>query len=92
MLFVGLSNAKPPSVVLGRLAVARMGATGFEQSPPNPENTSFPSSSAAKSGAVLPDFVASDPNLRELIKAWPSLPEAVRTGIVAMVRSVFPER
>jgi len=32
-----------------------------------------------------------DDDLRALIEAWPSLPHAVRVGILAMVRSAIKE-
>ena len=34
-----------------------------------------------------PDSAVSDPDLRLLIEAWPALPEALRAGIMAMVRA-----
>ena len=33
----------------------------------------------------------SDPNLKELIDTWSSLPEPVRVGIIAMVKAATPE-
>jgi hypothetical protein len=44
---------------------------------------------AAKSGAVPAVTIPDDPALQRLIEAWPRLPEAVRTGIVSMVRSLL---
>jgi hypothetical protein len=44
---------------------------------------------AAKSGAVPAVTIPDDPDLQLLIEAWPRLPEAVRTGIVSMVRSLL---
>ena len=38
----------------------------------------------ARNGALLPQ---NDARLAELVKAWPSLPEDLRAGIVAMVRA-----
>src|SRR5271157_612142 len=33
------------------------------------------------------DCVASDPGLAEIMDAWPKLPEAIRAGMLAMVRA-----
>ena len=37
---------------------------------------------------LLTDFSRKWPDLAAVISAWPDLPEAVRAGIVAMVRTV----
>ena len=42
--------------------------------------------SGAESGAVSEKAEALDADLRELAQAWPSLPEAMRAGILAMIR------
>ncbi len=44
-------------------------------------------SSGAKSGA--PSFLTptTDPNLLTLIEAWPTLPEALKIGILAMIKT-----
>lgn len=36
---------------------------------------------------AAPDAPPSDPDLAALAAAWPTLPEAVKAGIVAMVRA-----
>jgi hypothetical protein len=41
----------------------------------------------AKSGAPTPIKPTIDPDLAALIDAWPTLPEAIRAGIVALVRA-----
>jgi hypothetical protein len=41
----------------------------------------------AKSGAVYSNLEPIDPDLQRLINAWPDLPEAIRVGVLAMVRS-----
>lgn len=41
-------------------------------------------STMARNGALLPQ---KDARLAELAEAWPSLPEALRAGIVAMVQA-----
>ncbi len=41
----------------------------------------------AESGAVGAESAPADPDLQRLIDAWPTLPDAVRAGIAAMVRA-----
>jgi len=50
-------------------------------------NTANPAPGGAKSGALIPKKPATDPALAALIDAWPTLPEAIRAGILAMVRA-----
>jgi hypothetical protein len=45
--------------------------------------------SGAKSGATKPNPEI-DPTLATVISAWPTLPEAIRAGIVAMVKASAP--
>ena len=44
--------------------------------------------SSAESDAVGAQMAPIHPELGKVIKAWPTLPEAVRAGIVAMVEAV----
>jgi len=37
---------------------------------------------------IAPNQADVDPNLTAIIKAWPTLPEAVKAGILAMVQAV----
>jgi hypothetical protein len=60
---------------------------GIEPPPSSPENTAFPAQRGAKSGAPTPTRPNIDPALAALIDAWPTLPEAIRAGILAMVRA-----
>ena len=46
-----------------------------------------PESSGALSGADKPIFEHFDPDLQQVIDAWADLPEAVKTGILAMVNA-----
>jgi len=43
--------------------------------------------SAAESGAISPDTDHFDPGLALVVERWTDLPEAIRAGIVAMVRA-----
>ena len=47
---------------------------------------------AAESGAFGPENASIDPDLRAVVDAWPTLPEPVRVGIVALVRAAQPAR
>ena len=62
----------------------RMEAAGIEPPQENPRKTALLASGGAKCGALTPD-------LAELIDAWPTLPEAIRAGILAMVRAAREE-
>jgi hypothetical protein len=44
-------------------------------------------SGGAKSGANEPKSASLPPDLAELLMAWPALPDAIKTGIMAMIRS-----
>jgi hypothetical protein len=73
-----------------------MGPGGFEPTPKTPRKTHISAQGGALSGArggarLLPEDTG-DPDLQQLIDAWPTLPEAVKAGIMAMIRSACPER
>jgi hypothetical protein len=36
--------------------------------------------------------VITDPNLAEVVQAWPDLPEAIKAGIVALVKASVPSQ
>ena len=40
---------------------------------------------------LLHDTCQTDPDLARIVDAWPTLPEAVRAGIVAMVKAALPD-
>lgn len=44
-------------------------------------------SGGAESGADSDDFAQIDPDLAMLLDAWPTLPEPVKAGILAMVKA-----
>ncbi len=62
-----------------------MSATGLEHLAQTPEKTSNPKASGAESGAVGDEIGPIEPDLRRIIEAWPKLPDALKTGIMAMV-------
>jgi hypothetical protein len=51
-------------------------------------NEGFPDESGAESGALDAEIEPKDPELGAIIDAWPTLPEALKAGILAMVRTV----
>jgi len=68
-----------------------MGGRGLEPIEKSSENPGVPSQGGAKSGALgareaLQDG-PQDPDLQAVVDAWPDLPEALKTGILAMVRA-----
>ena len=60
---------------------------GIEPLANSPENTANPAPGGAKNGALTSTSPTIDPALAALIDAWPTLPEAIRAGILAMVRA-----
>jgi hypothetical protein len=46
-----------------------------------------PREGAAKSGAVYPSFVPTDPVLARLIDAWPTLPPHIKNAVLALIES-----
>jgi hypothetical protein len=70
-----------------------MGDTGLEHPPESPEITAFSKSRDAESDAPrAPEPVADDrpptagdSDLRRVVEAWPTLPEPVKAGILAMI-------
>ena len=72
---------------------------GLESDSTTPNLTSHlrqsPTEGAAQSGAHATEPRRLDPDLLMLVERWAALPEALRAGIVAMVRAalaVHPER
>jgi hypothetical protein len=58
---------------------------GVERPPQNIGKTPVFQTGGANSGALSPDFVEIDPDLQRIVNAWPTLPEAMRAGILAMI-------
>ena len=60
---------------------------GVEPTPDSLGNATIPAQGGAVSGALAPQQPVIDPALAALIDAWPTLPEAIRAGILAMVQA-----
>ena len=71
-------------MLFSRLAIP---PRGLEPATRSPENFTNPAPSGAKSGALDPQVRAIDPALATLIYAWPTIPEAIKAGILAMIRA-----
>jgi len=66
---------------------AKVEAAGIEPPRENTGKTALPAESGAKSGTLGAHFGPAPTDLRTVIDAWPTLPEAIRADIVAMVRT-----
>jgi hypothetical protein len=60
---------------------------GIEPPATFPENTAVSGQGGAEFGAPATPSPAIDPGLAALIDAWPTLPEPIRAGILAMIRA-----
>ncbi len=67
-----------------------MGVTGLEQTAKTPGKSHLVHQSAAESGAVEAANGKCDPNLQLIVDRWPQLPDAIKAGIIAMVRAAGP--
>jgi hypothetical protein len=80
--------------IAGRIRVVRGGVEppthGFsvrQQTPENTGKTQVSDAAGADAGAVETKTAQFPPDLQALIDAWPTLPDAIRAGILAMVRA-----
>jgi hypothetical protein len=64
-----------------------MGDTGLEQASESSRNPQVSDQGGAESGELCAENQPIDPNLTVIIEAWPTLPEAIKAGILAMVRA-----
>jgi len=64
-----------------------MAGTGLELSQDSAGNSTVALQSGAQSGALVAQNRPCDADLAEVAQAWPSLPAALRAGILAMVRA-----
>jgi len=60
---------------------------GFEQPPVSPQKTAISETGGAESGAVDAEDTSIDLDLQVIIQRWLELPEAVKAGILAMIRA-----
>jgi len=81
-----------PSYISKFLAgVIKGGWGGTRTTPEYPEKPAISSQSGAESGALDVQNAEIDPRLVAIIDAWPALPEALKAGILAMVRTATAE-
>jgi hypothetical protein len=71
----------------GRIQSKLVEAAGIELPQESAGNWSAAEQSGAKSGALDKQNGPFDAELAEVVQAWPNLPEAIRAGILAMVRA-----
>lgn len=64
-----------------------MEAAGIEHSQKLSRNRGVGNRSGAESGALGAQTGPNDPRLAAVIGAWPSLPEPIKAGILAMIRA-----
>jgi hypothetical protein len=64
-----------------------MGDEGIEHPPLAPSKTPILETPSAKNGAPKDENTPLDPDLALIQNRWPQLPEAVRSAILAIVRS-----
>ena len=74
-------------VVRGRVELPTHGFSIREDTPVNPGKTPVSDSMGANAGAVETNGAHIEPDLQAVIDAWDTLPEAIRSGIAAMVRT-----
>ena len=58
---------------------------GLEPQASSCRNTGVSETRAAESGAVGAEMTPDDPRLLRIVSAWPSLPEAIRSAMVAVL-------
>ena len=63
-----------------------MTPTGTEHTANSSGNQGIAVQGGAKSGALSGDSAPIDPDLLAVVAAWPTLPQAVRRQVVAMVK------
>lgn len=66
---------------------AGMGVAGLERTSKSSGKTGGADQSGAESGALGAQNTPSDPNLTRLVSLWPTLPQAIKAGILAMVQA-----
>jgi hypothetical protein len=82
---VGNGQQKTPSDWDG--ALERVKGIESDHNPADSSrNSAILDTGAAKASAAVLSPVAADGDLRLICEAWPTLPEAIRAGILAMIR------
>ena len=74
------------------LPESQVGVRGLEPSAFSSEKTAIPQTGGAESGAVGARNSPIDSRLRAVIEAWPTLPDAVKAGILAIVEAATDGR
>jgi len=74
-------------VVRARIELATHGFSVREETPGNTGKTGISSDAGADAGAVETKLAHIGPDLQGIIDAWPALPDAIKAGILAMVRA-----
>jgi len=69
--------------------MCEMGDTGLEQTALTPPKTTISKERSAKKRALADGI---DPDLVEVVKAWPDLPEDNRTAIKALIENHKAEK
>lgn len=64
-----------------------MGDTGLEQVPKSSGKRAIGFGGGAECGALHAPKAPFDPELAAVVDAWPTLPGAIKAGILAMVRA-----
>jgi hypothetical protein len=77
---------KQPPVFRG-VSANKLGVTGFEPALDFPEKLGVAPTGGAKSGALG----ARTPELADVAGIWPTLPEAIRAAILAMIQAARRE-
>jgi hypothetical protein len=78
---------KPAKVVRGGVEPPTLGFSVTEQTAKSSGNRPISRSAGADAGAVETKNAHADPDLQAIIDAWPSLPEAIRAGILAVAKA-----
>ena len=75
------------AIGLWRIGRQASGEGGIRTTPETGYKTAFFAEGGAESGAPTLTTPNIDPDLAALIDAWPNLPDAIRAGILAMIRA-----
>ena len=76
-------------MVRARIELATHGFSVRQQTPENIGKTAISDAAGAEMGAVEMKRKQIGPDLQALIDAWPTLPEAIKAGILAIVRAAI---